>query len=203
MASFAAGVSTGGAIVLSPHKEVVERVGRVYAGRASSAPSVDLFITLLSMGLDGYKQLLQERARLVPLFRAGLAEVAEKHGERMLDCDNSISFGITLDALCAQPQLDEGDKELEAAAAARVTKFGAMLFHRCVSGTRVVAPNELKKVGGTEFRGYGSSTDDYPHAYLTAACAIGLTEPEMREFFRRLDKTFAEFKKKQHKQAGA
>jgi O-phospho-L-seryl-tRNASec:L-selenocysteinyl-tRNA synthase len=191
---------TGGAIVLSPQKEVVDRVGKLYAGRASSSPVVDLFITLLSMGLDGYRQLLAERARLVPMFRSGLQEVAERQGERLLDCNNSISFGITLDKLI-RPNLEEReetDAMYQQAVSSRLTRFGAMLFHRCVSGTRVVARNETKTVGGTVFRGYGSSTDEYPHSYLTAACAIGLTESEMHEFFRRLDKTFAEIKKKKY-----
>lgn len=192
---------SGGAIVLSPHEEVVKRVGKLYAGRASSAPVVDLFITLLSMGLEGYQQLLQERSRLVPLFRKGLQEVAERHGERLLECHNSISFGVTLHSLVRPKREGEGeaDDSYHKAVASDVTQFGSMLFHRCVSGTRVVPMNERKTIGSAEFRGFGSSTDSYPHPYLTAACAIGLVEGEMTEFFRRLDKTWTEIEKKQRK----
>jgi hypothetical protein len=39
-------------------------------------------------------------------------------------------------------------------------------------------------------------TDAYPHAYLTAAAAIGTTLEEVRELEQRLDKCFAEFKRK-------
>jgi hypothetical protein len=39
--------------------------------------------------------------------------------------------------------------------------------------------------------------DAYPHAYLTAAAAIGTTPEEVEELERRLDKCFAEFRKKQ------
>ena len=35
-----------------------------YPGRASAAPSTDMFITLLSMGVRGYKQLLNIRYTL-------------------------------------------------------------------------------------------------------------------------------------------
>jgi O-phospho-L-seryl-tRNASec:L-selenocysteinyl-tRNA synthase len=191
----------GGAIVLSPHEDVVKRVGKLYAGRASSAPVVDLFITLLSMGLEGYQELLRERNRLVPLFRKGLQEVAEKHGERLLECNNSISFGVTLHSLVRPKREGEADESYQKAVASDVTQFGSMLFHRCVSGTRVVPRNESKTIGSALFRGFGSSTDDYPHPYLTAACAIGLAEGEMHEFFRRLDKTWAELEKKQRKKS--
>jgi O-phospho-L-seryl-tRNASec:L-selenocysteinyl-tRNA synthase len=56
-------------------------------------------------------------------------------------------------------------------------------------------------MGGQEFEGFGSSTEDYPHSYLTAACAIGLSESEMNEFFSRLDKGFKDFFAKQKKEA--
>ena len=67
-----------------------------------------------------------------------------------------------------------------------------MLFSRCVSGTRVVPRAESKMIGNHEFLGFGSSVEGYAHAYMTAACAIGLTKEELDEFFIRLDKTFQE-----------
>ena len=74
-----------------------------------------------------------------------------------------------------------------------------MLFTRCVSGTRVVARNQSKIIAGQEFVGFGSSTDNFPHSYLTAACAIGLSEAEMEEFFHRLQKCFKDFRSKMKK----
>ena len=85
-----------------------------------------------------------------------------------------------------------------------LTQLGAMLFHRCISGTRVVARNVRQTFGDdmdtpVVFNGFGSSTNHYPHAYITAACAMGLNECEMNEFFTRFDKTIQEFQKKQRK----
>ena len=74
-----------------------------------------------------------------------------------------------------------------------------MLFSRCVSGTRVVPRGESKTIGGQDFIGFGSSVTDYPHAYMTAACAIGVTAGEIDEFLLRLDKTLKEFKRKMTK----
>jgi len=183
-------VPVGGAIVTSPHDSIIQNVSKIYAGRASSAPVLDLFITLLSMGLSGYTQLLEERNSLVIDFKQKFQEIAEKYGERLLDCpNNTISFGITLDTL-SRPMEGEACDISNSSRAAFVSMFGSMLFTRCVSGTRAVARNQDKTIAGQKFVGFGSSHDDFPHAYLTAACAIGLTRPEMDEFFVRLDKCF-------------
>jgi len=195
-------VPVGGAIVISPKEDVIANVGKVYPGRASSAPIVDLFITLLSMGLSGYKELLSERKRLrQETMIQGLTKVAEKYGERVLSCpNNSISFGITVDGL-GRPRTEGEDLvDHHKRIATEISYFGSMLFTRCVSGTRVVPRAQSKTLGFTHaFRGFGSSTDEYPYAYLTAACAIGVTEIEMNEFFVRLDKTFKDFIAKRKK----
>lgn len=153
------------------------------------------------MGLKGYQQLLKERNNAVEDFVRRLAEVAEKHGERLLQCpSNTISFGITLDTL-ARPK-EESEEEMVYLHSIRkeISSFGAMLFSRCVSGTRVIPRCEEKTMGGQVFAGFGSSHDAYPHAYMTAACAIGVNASEVDEFFVRLDKTFKEFQKKKQQQ---
>eukprot|EP00934_Nitzschia_sp_Nitz4_P003851 Nitzschia sp. Nitz4//scaffold75_size92586//9470//11073//NITZ4_004839-RA/size92586-augustus-gene-0.75-mRNA-1//1//CDS//3329557657//3841//frame0 len=185
-------VPVGGAMVVSPHKPVIQNIGKIYAGRASSSPIVDLFITFLSMGLSGYQRLLGDRAALVDSFQMRFSQLAEKHGERLIVCpQNTISFAITLDqSLMNNVKGDEKEKEKV------ISSLGAMLFSRCVSGTRVVPRDQEKVMGGHKFAGFGSSTDDYPHAYMTAACAIGVNPKEVTEFFLRLDKTLTEFSKK-------
>jgi O-phospho-L-seryl-tRNASec:L-selenocysteinyl-tRNA synthase len=185
---------------LSPKKIITENVGKIYAGRASSSPIVDLFITLLSMGLNGYTRLLKERQDVLETFPTRLQEVAQKHGERLLSCpSNTISFGVTLDSL-ARPKADEEEETAYFKDIGKgISSFGAMLFIRCVSGTRVVPRGEIKTLGGQEFVGFGSSVANYNHAYVTAACAIGVNKAEVDEFFIRFDKTLTEFKKKQVK----
>ncbi|VEU37930.1 unnamed protein product [Pseudo-nitzschia multistriata] len=193
-------VPVGGAIIASPNKKVIGDVGKVYAGRASSSPIVDLFITLLSMGMNGYKRLLKERTTILETFPKKLQEISEKHGERLLSCPaNTISFGLTLDGL-ARPKLDdESEEDYTKSIGKEISSFGAMLFSRCVSGTRVVPRSQLKIMGGESFVGFGSSTSQYPHAYMTAACAIGVSIQEVEEFYVRLDKTLTEFETKKKK----
>lgn len=183
--------------MLSPQKETIEAIGKIYAGRASSTPIVDLFITLLSMGLSGYKKLLSDRIQFLETFPKRFEEIAQHHGERLLQCpSNTVSFGITLDGLARQQREGENKEEYLKSVSSEISSFGAMLFSRCVSGTRVVPRCNAKIMGGIEFRGFGSSFDAFPHAYMTAACAIGVTPAELDEFFVRLEKTLKEFKKK-------
>lgn len=187
-------------MIVSPDKSVIENVGKVYAGRASSSPIVDLFITLLSMGLTGYKRLLDERTSMLETFPDRLDSVAKKYGERLLLCpSNTISFGITLDALPRQQRDDETTEDYTKAVAKDTSSFGAMLFSRCVSGTRVVPRAQTKVMSGEEFVGFGSSTSNYHSAYMTAACAIGVSKTEIDEFFVRLDKTLGEYAARRQK----
>ena len=136
-------------------------MGRSYAGRASAAPVIDLLVTLLSMGLNGYRTLLHRRGILVGKFRRRLSKIARAHGERILTCPgNTVSFGMTLDALagsdkrsCAEDdevdtshrdrnelneERKEKDKESLLLLHRHTTLLGSMLFSRCISGTRVV-----------------------------------------------------------------
>lgn len=183
----------------------------MYAGRASASSYIDLFITLLSMGLNGYKNLLEERNRLVVTFQKGLESVARKHKERLLVCPrNSISFGLTLShvghsiSCCTKEDVErEGEvvRRTPTEEDAKATNyFGSMLFIRCVSGARVISQGQISKIGSDVFYGYGSSTNDYGSSYMTAACAVGLTEFEITSFLDRLDQVFIEFYKQRQRE---
>ena len=61
------------------------------------SPILDLFCTLLHLGVDGWTKLLADRQALMPPFRVQLAALAERHGERLLHTpNNTISMAITL-----------------------------------------------------------------------------------------------------------
>ena len=56
-------VPVGGAIVAAPDGgDLVDKVSNIYPGRASMSPVLDLFITLLSIGVEGWKGMLCEAA---------------------------------------------------------------------------------------------------------------------------------------------
>jgi O-phospho-L-seryl-tRNASec:L-selenocysteinyl-tRNA synthase len=183
-------VPVGGAVVCSPSADTVALISKTYPGRASIAPVSDLFITLLSMGAEGYTRLLAEREALVPRFQQALAECAAAHGESLLlSPRNSISFAMSLRTVAAPSRL------------------GSMLFTRCVSGTRVVDSSDsssaVKEVAGLQFEGYSASVDNYPCAYLTAACAIGMREQDIAEFIARLSKALTEERRRSSSSSAA
>ena len=179
-------VPVGGAVLASSSpthgKALIAGVSSTYPGRASVAPILDLFCTLLHLGADGWTRLLAQRESLLPSFRARLAAVAHAHGERVLDTPhNSISMAVTLSS-------GGGGRPF--------TAMGAQLWVRLISGARIVVPNpKTKEVAGVHFPNYGAHCDLYPVAYFTAACAMGATESEADLFFKKLDKTLKEWKK--------
>ena len=60
-------VPVGGAIVSGPNKKFITAIGENYPGRASMSPILDLFMTLLSMGKNGWKSKLKERKNNVSI----------------------------------------------------------------------------------------------------------------------------------------
>ncbi|TMW57391.1 hypothetical protein Poli38472_003316 [Pythium oligandrum] len=181
----------GGAIVSSASEDIVQSVSKLYPGRASNSPSVDFFITMLQMGLNGYRRFLKERKELIKYMKQQLQTVASEIGERVVESpQNEISIAMTLDSFC--------DASADAATRSKqLTFFGAMLFSRGISGTRVVSRLDAKTIGGIEFRSYGAHFDDYPSPYLTFACAIGMTKDEIDQLITKLQKTIREWRKKQ------
>lgn len=56
-----------------------------YQGRASSAPIVDLFVTLLQMGKETYLALLKERKEVYAYLKEKLTALALSHNERVFE----------------------------------------------------------------------------------------------------------------------
>jgi O-phospho-L-seryl-tRNASec:L-selenocysteinyl-tRNA synthase len=191
-------VPVGGAVVTSGRENtrVVEEVRKAYPGRASIAPVLDLFITLLGMGEDGWRKLLDDRDVVYAYMKRKLAEVAAEEGERLLETPaNPISIGFSLESLARGLGEDvDGTK---------ISFFGSMLFSRCVSGTRVVAPGVRQTIGGVTFDGWGASCSAYPAGpYFTAAAAIGTTTEDVDRFCAKLKSAFKDFRKKHSRKRG-
>lgn len=57
-----------------------------------------------------------------------------------------------------------------------------------------MAPGKDNSVSGHYFKNFGSHSDCYPTAYLTAAAAIGMTKEDVDLFISRLDKVMGKVK---------
>ena len=108
-----------GACIIAASSSIISAISSAYAGRASGQSMLDLLITYLSMGKQGYQTLLKVRKVVHGYFKEKLVTLAAKFGERALETPgNPISIGVTL-ATFDNPK-----------------QIGANLFHHCVSGMR-------------------------------------------------------------------
>lgn len=163
-------VPVGGAVVAGFDAKFIEHIGKMYPGRASVSPVLDLFITLLSMGVQGYTTLMTQRTEQMDYLRTRLGEVANSFDlQLLLTKNNPISMGLTIPKGVG-------------------TELGSQLFLRGVSGVRVVAPNQIKTIAGVTLKGWGAHHPNYPNGYLTAAAALGMTKADVDTFVGRLEK---------------
>lgn len=176
-------VPVGGAIISGFDKGLLERISRNYPGRASASPVIDVFVTLLSLGSNGYKNLIYERKEMFKYLKEELGKIATKHGERILDTrNNPISMAMTLSSLNS------------ATDSKRVSLLGSMLFLRDVTGTRCITGIEHKDVASYQFDGWGAHHSNAPCPYITAAAGIGMKKSDVDLFVHRLDKVLAKLK---------
>lgn len=193
-------VPVGGSIIAGFDPVEIQKISQLYPGRASAAPTIDVFITLLQLGVSGYRQLLCDRKRHFEVLKLRLREVADKFGERVLETkNNTISIAITLPTTTAISGAESsadgdgdggggGDGGLMSSGGG-ASEIGSKLFMRGVSGTRVVTGQTNKNVEGYHFKGWGSHSESNPGTpYLTAAAAVGMTDQDVHLFIKRLEK---------------
>lgn len=176
-------VPVGGAIIAGFDESFIQEISKMYPGRASASPSLDVLITLLTLGVCGYKKYLSERKEIYSFLAEQLKSLASAHGERLLHTPhNPISLAMSLDGLQAN-----SDKA--------VTQLGSMLFTRQVSGARVIPLGKEQTVSGHTFRGFMSHSESYPCPYLNAASSVGITREDVTVCIKRLDKCLKTLKK--------
>lgn len=189
-------VPVGGAVIAAGPRtpSLIEAINRTYPGRASMSPLLDLLITLLHWGQNGWQKVLQERENLYVYTREQLELVAAELQERVLQLpDNPISLGFTLSNLHSI-----ADKAGQTDAQTKHVSFlGSMLFKRCVSGTRVVARGAKQNVAGIGFTGFGAHCDAYPCDYLTVAAALGTSKADVLSFLSKLKQCYLALQEQQ------
>ena len=155
------GVPVGGSVLFGP---LAERANRLYPGRASMSPILDLLITLLELGSKGFTALIKERKENFAYLASELATVERL---RVLSIPkNQISLAIVSDR---EPTIDD--------------QLGADLFLRNVSGGRVFVRSDKPKSFDENIPplvNFGChSTNPVADQYLNAACAIGTTKSKI------------------------
>lgn len=170
-------VPVGGSIIFGFNENIISELSKSYPGRASSSQVLDVFMTLLHLGRDGYMKLVNVRKENFKYLKEKLEILALRHNEKVLVTKrNPISIAMTL-------------KNYKSP-----TMIGSMLFTRSISGVRVVVTSEEKTIDGYKFIGWGShiNPDLNSVAYLTAAASIGMERSEIDNFIEKLDKVLLE-----------
>jgi len=144
----------GGAIIASPAKDVITKISQAYAGRASATPIVNFLISLLSLGINGYQNLIDEQKRNRTLLEEKLKDVADKINEKILDVFNPVAVALSLKNL---------KKE-------QLYALGGALYNLRVTGPRVYNPFE---------NNFGVCCDDYHTPYIVMNAAIGATKRDI------------------------
>lgn len=183
-------VPIGGSIVCDIEKGSfdVSSLANLYPGRASSSIVLDMFVTILSMAEQGWRNLVLNRDDLLSYMKDEIRKVSERNGERMLFTDrNPLSMAISLTSL---EYADQDSVDL-------VGAFGSYLYRSGCSGARAVSTKSKPKfLCGIRFEKFGAHHPDYPIPYLTFSCTIGIVKADIDKFSKRLQKAFDSCRKK-------
>ena len=155
----------GGALIASPKKMNIEKISKAYPGRASASPIVNFLISILSLGFEGYKNLILEQQKNHKILKNELERIAKELNERILDINNPIAIGMTL------RNLDKG----------KLSALGGALYNLRVTGPRVINPEQ---------NAFGTCTKDYHTPYIVMNAAIGSTSQEIRKAVKRFKKAY-------------
>jgi len=157
----------GGAIIASPNEEVITKISQAYAGRASATPIVNFLISMLSLGTDGYQQLLEEQQNNRKLLGVKMQEVAEKINEKIFEVFNPVAVAMSLNNLRKE--------ELFA--------LGGALYNLRVTGPRVYNPEESI---------FGTCCSNYSTPYIVLNAAIGANSQDIVSAVERFEKAYSQ-----------
>ncbi|MHA1341786.1 MAG: O-phosphoseryl-tRNA(Sec) selenium transferase [Promethearchaeota archaeon] len=153
----------GGAIIASPSQQNLVEIAKTYAGRGASAPILHLFISLLSMGVNGYLRYIELQQRNRALLEQQLKKIANKFHEELLEVNNPIACIMTMKNIPVE----------------QLEKLGGYLYNLRVTGPRVLIPSK---------NSFGTSTANFPTPYIVMNAAIGATSEDIIGATTRLEK---------------
>jgi O-phospho-L-seryl-tRNASec:L-selenocysteinyl-tRNA synthase len=149
----------GGGIVYSKDKEFLKEISLSYPGRACATPIVNTLVSMLSLGIDKYKELMKKQKESKKLLDDLLAELAEKTNNKVLDVESPISSCITVKS-------DPID-------------IAAKLYNLRVTGPRGVRKTDRF---GNCYLG------EYPYNYIVINAAIGVGDNDIIGAVEKLEK---------------
>lgn len=169
-------IPVSGAIIYSTSKDAITNLGAAYPGRASADAPLDILITLLSLGRNGWKQLLQSREELKLIAETSLSSKLGHIVRVFRIRNNNISIMLRF------KDYETGKLDNE-----RIRKLGAALFRHNISGARVITSTDnvtiLMRYPHNNFGGHTNDSRFQP-PYMTVAVALLMTQKEIDNFIR-------------------
>jgi O-phospho-L-seryl-tRNASec:L-selenocysteinyl-tRNA synthase len=88
----------GGGIIYSKNRDFLKEISYCYPGRACATPIVNILVSLLSMGMDKYLELMKEQNESRKLLYEYVSELAEKTNNKVLNIRNPISLCVSVNS---------------------------------------------------------------------------------------------------------
>jgi O-phospho-L-seryl-tRNASec:L-selenocysteinyl-tRNA synthase len=162
-------VPVGGAVIVSPDKNIVKSISHTYAGRASASPIIQLLVSLLSLGKQGYHSQIKQQQENFQLLKSKLVAFSKTIGEEVLECNNHVSCAMTLKNL---PKKD-------------LNELGGKLYNLRITGPRIIIKGDSN---------YGACLKELPFSYIVMNAAIGSKAGHISESISRLQKAILKIK---------
>jgi len=157
----------GGALIASPSEENIEKISKAYPGRACASPVVNFLISMLSLGIEGYNNLIKRQQKNRKLLEDLLIKFAEKINERVLDIFNPVAVAMSLQNLTKK----------------KLYELGGALYNLRVTGPRVYDPKQKE---------FGTCIENYPIPYIVMNAAIGSTKNDILTAVERLERAYSQ-----------
>ena len=154
----------GGAVITSPNPNLINAISKCYAGRASASPVVQLLVSLLSMGKQGYLSRIEIQQQNRKFLEDSLIMVANEFNEHIIRCNNPVSCAMSLKNV--KPE--------------KIQDLGGILYNLRVTGPRFINIHKDP---------FGSCTIEMKWPYVVMNAAIGVKKEHIIEAVDRLKRT--------------
>ncbi len=148
----------GGGIIYSKNKDFLKEVSYSYPGRACATPIVNILISLLSIGMEKYKNMMNKQKNSRKLLHKLLTNLANKIDSKVLNVENPISECISV----------EGNS----------LEIAGKLYNMRITGPRGVLGND--KFGTCYLY-------KYPYNYIVINASIGVKEDDIINAVNKLE----------------
>ncbi len=148
----------GGGIVYSKDKKFLKEISYSYPGRACATPIVNILVSLLSMGMNKYIELMKQQRESRELLHEKLSSLAKKTNNKVLNISNPIS-------LCVSVNSDP-------------VEIAGKLYNLRITGPRGVRTSD--KFGNCYL-------GKYPYDYIVMNAAIGVKNDDIITAVKKLE----------------